>query len=426
MHRVLHLDYRTVIFHLQRGWNVLVARPRSELAIVMLRVLSLVSGLAYVKVYTGELTIVEIGVFFYLSTLSYALNALIFLPIDFYMQARIAEFPSVPGPAIRRLILVTLVAGLFGCALVSAPFVYMHKLQLADLPWLYAVAALLYLCTSLRNLLNIRGSSVLVSTMMLLESAGRVLAFVALATLLGRSARTLMISSALALALELIVILWQFPRRLTFSNEPSHLDRPSFIVRTAMTLAGGAISNTVQLQTYRVAYPLFGLSSSSGIYGVVANVGAAAMAACASIYSQIEIPKLYQSQGRSIWSFVKLAVALSVAVFVVAMLLSSFLIAHLTQKKYVPYSLAIGFGVIIEACNLITGGYAVCLMFYQRVGALLNLHIIGALVSVLGCLATLKWYPQSPMLIGAVLAGSQLLITPFMGLLVRRHQTGTK
>jgi hypothetical protein len=426
MQRVLHLDCRTLFFLVQRGWNIVAARPRSDFAIVTLRVMSLVSGLAYVKVYTGELTVDEIGTFFYLSTLSYALNALVFLPVDFYMQARIAEFASVPAAAIRRLILVTLAAGLVGCALVSAPFVYMHKLQIADLPWLYAVAALLYLCTSLRNLLNNRSSPVLVSIMMLMESAGRVLGFVALAAVLGRSARTLMISSALALALELIVILWQCPRRLSFTAEPRRLDPPSTIVSTAIALAGGAICNTVQLQAYRVAYPLFGLSGTSGIYGVVANVGASAMAACASIYSQIETPKLYQSQGRSIEGFVKLAIALSLAVLLVAMVLNSFLIRHLTQEKYVAYSLAIGFGVIIEACNLITGGYAVCLMFYQRAGALLNLHVLGTVVSVVGCFATLTWYPRSPMLIGAVLAGSQLLITPFMGLLVRRQQTGNK
>ena len=136
---------------------------RSKLAIVGLRVLSVGTGLAYVKAYTGQLTVDEVGAFFYLSTLSYALNALVFLPIDSYMQARIAGLEAVPGPAVRRLIVATLGAGLAACAIVSAPFVWFHKLQLADLPWLYAVAALLYLCTSLRNLLNIRGSSVFVS-----------------------------------------------------------------------------------------------------------------------------------------------------------------------------------------------------------------------------------------------------------------------
>jgi hypothetical protein len=249
------------------------------------------------------------------------------------------------------------------------------------------------------------------------------LAFVAMALLLGRSARTLMISSAVALGLELAVILWQCRVRLSFSAEPERLDPPRKIVLTATSLAGGAVSNALQLQAYRVVFPLAGLSAFSGIYGIVSNVGAAGMAACASIYSQIELPKLYQSQGRSIGRFVKMAVVLSVGVLAFAMIFSSFLIGHLTQKQYVPYALAIGFGVVIEACNLVIGGYGVYLTLYQRTAPLLHLHILGAAVAVLGCLAILKWYPQSPMMIGVALAGSQLLITPLMGLFVLRHRT---
>ena len=411
---------------LRQGWGAVYERIRSNIAIVALRVFSLVAGLAYVKAYTGDLSIDEVGAFFYVSTLSYTLNALIFLPVDFYMQARIAEFESVPGAATRRLILATLGAGLACCGLVMAPFVYLHKLQLLDLPWIFAVAALLYLCTTLRNLLNIRGSSVFVSTMLLMESAGRLFAFLAMAPLLGPTARTLMISSAAALALEFAVILWQCRRRLHFAAEPSRLDSPISVARTAVSLSGGAISNTVQLQTYRVIYPLVGLNLSSGLYGVVANVGASAMAACASVYSQIELPKLYQTQGRSIGSFVKLAIALSFAVLVVSMALHSFLIGHLTQQKYLPYAMAIGFGVIVEACNLVIGGFGVYLMFFRRTTAMFNLHLLGAALSVVGCFASIRWYPQSPMLIGVVVAGSQLLITPLMGLIVWRHRTGNK
>lgn len=417
-------DQQRALTLLQRAWNVAASRLRSNVPTIVLRLLSVAAGLGYVKVYTNDLPIDEIGVFFYLSTLSYALNALIFVPVDFYMQARLADFATVPGPAIRRLIVVTLLAGFVVCMLVSAPLAYLGKLQLADIPWLYAVAALLYLCTTLRNLLNIRGMSLLVSMMMFMESAGRLLGFLAVAVLIGRSARTLMISSAAALAAELTVILWQCKSRLIFAPEPAQLDRPAKIVWTAGSVAGSAVSNAVQLQTYRVIYPLYGLSVSSGIYGVVTNVGASAMAACASIYSQIESPKLYQSQGRSIGTFVTLAVALSIFVLVVAVAFDSLLIGKLTQQKYIPYSLAIAFGVIVEACNLIIGAYGVCLMFQRRAGALFALHLLGAVVSVVGCVATLKWYPHSPMLIGIVVAGSQLLITPIMGLMVFRNRAG--
>ena len=61
------------------------------MVVVAIRLLSIAAGLALVKSYTGELSIAEVGRFFYLSTLSYALNALVFVPVDFYMQARLAR-----------------------------------------------------------------------------------------------------------------------------------------------------------------------------------------------------------------------------------------------------------------------------------------------------------------------------------------------
>lgn len=396
---------------------------RSKLAIVGLRVLSVASGLAYVKAYTGRLSVSEVGVFLYLSTLSYSLNALVFLPVDAYMQARLAHFDRLPAPAICRLLIATLGAGLVAAALVSAPFVCFEKLQLADLPWIYSVAALLYLCTTLRNLLNIRGSSVFVALMLVLESGGRLLAFLVMALVMGRSARTLMVSSTLALALEFLMILWQCRRRLGFAAGPKVLDPARHIAGTSVALAGGAIANTVQLQAYRVMYPLLGASGSSGIFGIVSNVGAAGMAACASIYSQMESPRLYASQGASVGAFVKMGAALSLGVLAFALVFDSALIGHLTQRQYVPYAMGIGFGVVIEACNLVLGGYGTYLTLHKHTQPLVQLHALGAVVAVAGCVAALHWAPASPMLIGFALAGSQLLITPWLGLIVSRHRT---
>ena len=220
------------------------------------------------------------------------------------------------------------------------------------------------------------------------------------------------------------MILWQCRVQLRFVAEPARLDPPGKIALTATSLAGGALANALQLQSYRVMFPLSGMSASSGVYGIVSNVGAAAMAACASIYTQIELPKVYQTQGRSVGHFVKLATLMSLGVLAVALVFAKFLVGHLTQQQYVPYAYAIGFGVVVEACNLVLGGFGVYLTLYQRTAPLFYLHMLGAVVAVAGCLAALELSPQSPMLIGLSLAGSQLLITPLIGLFVLRHLTG--
>ncbi|RYE68784.1 MAG: hypothetical protein EOO81_09100 [Oxalobacteraceae bacterium] len=213
---------------------------------------------------------------------------------------------------------------------------------------------------------------------------------------------------------------------MSFGETPSALDTPVTIARTATALAGGAACNTVQLQSYRVIYPLEGLASTSGTFGVVANVGAVAMSACAAIYAQLQLPRLYRSQGDSIGRYVGLAALLSLGVLAVAMLGREFLIRHLTQTQYLPFAAAIGFGVVVEACNLIIGGFGVYLTLQQRAGMLFRFHLVGALLALAGCFLLVKWTPDSPMLIGVIVAGTQLLITPAMGIYIWRNRTGTQ
>ena len=399
--------------------NAALRRPavawRDRLAptvgVVLIRLLSVATGLAYVKSYTGALSAAEVGTFFYLSTLSYALNALIFVPVDFYMQARLAPLESLPAAALRRLVVPTLGLGLVACVALGAPLVWLGKLRAADLPALYAVAALLYLCMSLRNLLNNRGSKVFVSSMLLVESLGRLVAFVAAAAVFGASARTLMASSAVALGVEFGLILLRARQRLRFGDGPAVLDAPASVLRVAAPISGSAVCNAVQLQAFRVAYPLAGLGATSALYGVVANIGQQAMAVCSSIFSQIETPRLYQSNGGSIRRFVGLGALLALAVLVGMTALAPQFVRLLTKQQYLPYAYAIGFGVVVEACNMIIGAYTVLLSLQRRTGALLAFNVVAAAASVGGCFGALRLRPDDPFVIGYAVAGSQLLMT---------------
>lgn len=386
-------------------------RFKSSLLVIFFRFLSVIAGLAYIKTYTSALSLDEVGVFFYLGTLSYALSALIFVPVDFYMQARLSKLDILPKLALRRLIGWTLALGLLACIVLGSPLIWLGKLNASDLPSLYAVAALLYLCSTLRNLLNNRGSIVFVGAMLLLESLARLCAFVAVASVFGASASTLMASAALALGVEMLFILWHIQRKLLFGCDQTRLDDTATILRVAAPISGSALCNAVQLQTFRVAYPLAGLSATSGVYGVVANIGGQAMAVCNTIYAQIETPRLYKTQGTSIKRYVAFAAALALAIFAFTMMLAPFLVSLLTKAQYLPYAYAIGFGVVTEACNLIIGAYTIVLSIERRTHLLLKLNLVAAALSVAGCLAAINFRPQDPFVIGWTLAGSQLFMT---------------
>lgn len=391
------------------------------LIVALLRLITVFAGLAYIKTYTGALSLDDIGVFFYLGTLSYALNALIFVPVDFYMQARLATFELLPKPALRWLMAWTLLLGLVACILLGLPLIWMGKLHIYDLPALYVAAALLYLCTSLRNLLNNRGSMVFVSTVLLLESLARLSAFVVVAAVFGPSARTLMVSSALALGVEVIFIVWHIQRKLKFGGDQIRLDSAAAIMRVAVPISGSSLCNAAQLQIFRVAYPLAGLSATSGLYGVVSNIGAQVMAVCGTIYSQIETPRLYRTNGISIRRYVGFVALLALVIFALTMIFAPFLVSLLTREQYLPVAYAIGFGVITEASNLIISAYTVVLSIQQRTTLLLKLNLIAAALSIAGCMAAIKFSPGNPFAIGWSLAASQIFMVITLSALVSNN-----
>ena len=398
-------------------------RRVSRAAVVAgLRLLSVVAGLAYVKYYTNALSIEQVGTFFYLGTLSYLLNALVFVPVDSYMQARLSRMDALPLPALRRLAGVTLLAGLAACLLLSLPFVAAGQLVWADTPLLYGLAALLYLCSSVRNLLNIRGQATFAAGMVVLESAGRLIAFMLASAWTTPSAQTLLASSIAALAVELVILLWQARRSLPLSPDRTSLDTPAHIVRTAGALSGGAASNTVQLQAYRVLFPAAGHPHTSAALGVTSNIGAVAMSACAQVFSQLFLPRLYQTRGASIGQYVAWSLGMAAAVLAVGLSLSEFLVRHLTQPAYIPYAAAIGVGIVIEAGNLVVGAYGIFLTLHGRAGALFRFQLAGAVFSLTGCLLLLTRAPESPLLVGVVVAASQLLVAPALGFYVHRLQ----
>jgi O-antigen/teichoic acid export membrane protein len=387
-----------------------------------LRALSVVAGLAYVKYYTNQLSVQEVGAFFYLGTLSYILNALVFVPVDSYMQARLSGIDALPWQSIRRLVAATLLVALCVCVALSLPFIGMGLLSVRDVPLLYGLAAMLYLCTSVRNLLNIRGQATFASSMIVLESVSRLLAFMLAVSVVGATAHTLLLSSIAALAMELVLLLRQARSTLPLSPQEVVLDHPKQIWKTTSALSGGAASNTVQLQAYRVLFPAAGHAGTAAMLGVTANIGAVAMSACAQVFSQLFLPRLYQTRGASIGQYVAWGTAMAAALLAVALPMSGFLVRHLTHAEYAAYAPAVGIGVVLEASNMLIGAFSVYLTLHGRAGALFRFQLAGAAVSLAGCLALVVHAPDSPMLIGLVIAGSQVLVTPALAFYVHRLQ----
>lgn len=393
---------------------------RKAFIVSLCRLLSVLIGLAYVKYYTNTLSVEQVGEFFFLGTISYIISALLFVPLEYYLQSKISSFSHVPLLVLRSFIIKTLLLGACVFTIISVPFVMMGQMGLWDIPLLYSLAAFLYVCSTLRNLINIRGQSNFVAVVLLFESIARLISFVFISLILGATARTLLFSACFALIVEAIIVIFKAMREFTWVSEGARLDGIGKVVKTTLALTGGAASNAIQLQSYRVLFPMVGHPNTAASLAVISNIGSVGMGAVAQVFSQLLTPRIYNTNGKFVEKYAIFACALTIAMLVIVMPFSELLVKYLTNPVYLPYSTAVGVGIIIESCNMLIGAYGIYLTLHGQVGILFKLQMIGASISLLGCSILASVDPVSPLMIGLVLSCSQLLIVPILAYQVNK------
>lgn len=391
--------------------------------LTMLRVVAIVIGLAYVKIYTNRLAPDALGIFFYLGTLSYLLNALLFVPFDFYLQAycsRAGERLPI-GPVVRMTAGV-LIAALILVAAIGTVLVALRQLAILDIVSLYVVAALLFGCISLRNLLNNRGHRRVVAGALVFEAAGRVCAFVSLILFVTPSGRLLFASAGIALFLELIGLAIYAVFRLQWASDATPPASSALIPATA-PVSVSAACNLVQLQAYRTMYPWANNPAPAAIFAVVANVGSAGMSAVGQIFAQILLPRIYQSQGTYTRHYIRWALLLTLAVAAFAWIAAPLLVAFITSPQYSAYAELMVFGVLLEGANVIVSAVTVGSMLKGDTRRLMVWNIAGAVVGAAGYAVALTIAPSSPAAIGVALLLSQMVVLGGLGLNARRQNS---
>lgn len=378
--------------------------------LIALRVAGILIGLIYIKIYVNRLEPEALGIFFYLATLSYLLNALLFVPFDYYLQTyctRMGERLSVRPIAKMTAVVLTLALALVG--MIGTILVAFGQLAVVDIASLYVVAVLLFGCTSLRNLLNNRGYRRLVAIALVLEAAGRVGAFLLLATAVAPSGRMLFASAAAALLIELILLIGFAAVRLPWTRSAArHAASP--VIATTAPVSVAAACNLVQMQSYRTIYPWADVSTSAAVFAVVTNVGSAGMAAAGQVFSQMLLPRIYGTGGAYTRQYVILAASLTVAVSIVAWLAAPVLVALITSPRYSAHAGLVTIGVFIEGTNLIMTAITARSVLKDNTRRLMIWSIAGATTGATGYAFTVTMMPESPAAIGAALLLSQTVV----------------
>ena len=391
--------------------------------VIGLRLFSIAVGFFFIKIYTNNLATEEIGKYFYLVTLSYIMNALIFVPVDYYLQARLAlHGKEIPVLALLKINKIVCLMALGLCIIFCLPLLYLGKIHQTDIPGIYITALLLYLCNFSRGLLNNRGHKVFVVSMLVFEGAAKVGLFILVSKLIVATSGTLLYSSVMALLLEVLIILLYSSRKIAYSWLYEGVENYKTVFRKSYALSIGAICNLAQLQSYRLTYVWAGVPATAAIYVVVTNLGSSGMAAISSVYSQIFLPKIYASKGEFTLTYIRNALILTVIVLIGAALTGKYLLLFLTKNDYVEYAQAIGFGVLVEAGNLVIGAATVYLMLNNAAKATIFCNIVATIVSVVGGYLALHYWPENSFAIGVPIALSQIFITVFLVFYVIRSQ----
>lgn len=379
---------------------------------IFLRILSIALQLAYVKSYTHYLTVTELGYSFYLTALSYAINALILVPADFYQQAILTSYQDGVFP-LRSVISLNkkiLFLAIVLAAVLGAPICMAGKLSPFDLLLIFGLAAFLYFSTSLRNYLNNRGHNLFTGAMLFLEAGIKVISFLMLLAVGTSHINAFVLSTIIAFLIEVLLLAFFFYLRVPFAwDETTDLHFRS-LLKTSGPVSFSALCNWLQLQGYRIVYVWLGLPEIAGLYAAVSNLGLMGMNASSTVFSQMLLPRVYASKGSYIFQYLRYALLLSFVVLLGYLAFGKILLLVLTKKQFEPYAILMIFGVLVETGNLLIGAASTYFTIKQTASHLVAANIAGLLAAGLGISACLIWRPHSYYALGAALAVSQFVV----------------
>jgi O-antigen/teichoic acid export membrane protein len=218
----------------------------------------------------------------------------------------------------------------------------------------------------------------------------------------------------MALSLELFILIIRAIFALSWTNKTVSLGGYKNILRSTLPLTGGSSANTIQLQSYRIIYPVLGYVETSATLSVTSNIGSSIMAIISQIYSQLLTPRLYQTDGLYIKQFISIGILLTAALLILLFPFHEVITTLLSNKEYAPYSFAIFFGIIIEACNMLISAFSVYFMLKNKSSIIFFSQFLAALFSTIGILALLFINPQSSVLLGATIAATQIIAVIFL------------
>lgn len=348
------------------------------------RIVVVGAQLGYVKLYSNHLNNHQLGVYFFLFTVSYSLNAFLFVPLDYYQQSKIYKYVqsdmSLKSLFIfNRKCLSWVAVFTLALALILAPVRVEFSIDtlLAGL-----LAITLYIGTALKGLMNNLEHRKIAALTMAAEAVLKMVVFYGFLKFLPAQATTLMSSAILALLLALAPLIWATRRLSAVRTGRIESIDPHEVFMFAYPISIGAIINWIQSQGYRMVMVPLGFAELVGIFATVSGIGTAGMGAASAVFGQVFVPKIYKTSGDYTKTYVRNASIVIVGVLLFSAVFSDLIVRLLTKEEFRKFSALILFGVLAEAGNFIIGALSVDLTIRNETTTMLWASMLGLLGTV--------------------------------------------
>lgn len=352
----------------------------SRIAVILLQ-------LVYIKIYTNLLSAYELGQYAFWLTVSYFFNALIFVPIDNYVQSRLYVWRncevSLEGAVRLNIALLLLCFALsLGVSTVTA-VAYSFTAGVGVFISL-AYGLTLHISNVSRNVANNLNYRGLASTFLIIDGVLKVVTIFVIKHVTIVNVFVLIASATISTFLSAVICIILMKYNGVFYEGKSEKIMAREVFSFGYPISISAILNWIQLQGYRLVLVPLGYAEAVGIYSTISSIGSAAMNAVGAIYSQLKIPEIYQSKGQSIIQYIKLALAIIIGMSFSLWVTADFIIELLTNSKLVEYSEIIVFGVLVEGGNIILGAIGIAHSLNRPTKILIAVGLMGLFSAAVG------------------------------------------
>lgn len=368
-----------------------VSSSTGDVTVVFLARASVIIGqLAYIKLYSNYLSHYELGIYFYLITVSYSLNALIFVPVDYYQQSKIYECLK-NGVSLRSFLVLNKkifywvgIAAIIGFSL----FIFVRPRESIYFVLIIITAVALYISQALRGGLNNLEHKRIAAISLILEALLKIALLIVLLRFMAPNAIALIASWIIAMVLVAGFLGWHFIKLGVFSKGGDTLVQISAadVFRFAYPISISAIFNWIQLQGYRLVLVPLGFAEMVGLYAIIENIGKAGMGACSSVFGQMFVPNIYKSSGKYTGTYLRNALLLIAVVFFFSLAFSDAIVSIVTNGTYAKYSWILLLGVVAEAANFLLGALVIHTTLTSSTKPMLSASIVGvgSMVAIFG------------------------------------------